>query len=147
MKKAGILILATLALAACSKENKTNTMDKAQLNAASQEDLPPLKMEDVKEGIGMAVQNNMKIAVHYIGKLSDGTQFDSSRDRGNPFIFTVGIGMVIPGWDQGIVGMKPGGVRKLTIPPHLAYGAQQIGKLIPPNSTLEFEVELLEIFQ
>ena len=83
--------------------------------------------------------------MHYVGTLTDGTKFDSSRDRGQGFDFKLGAGQVIKGWDQGVAGMKVGGVRKLTIPPELGYGARGYPPVIPPNSTLVFEVELLDV--
>ena len=83
--------------------------------------------------------------MHYTGWLEDGTKFDSSLDRGRPFEFTLGVGNVIKGWDQGVVGMKINGKRKLTIPPELGYGTRGAGNAVPPNATLIFEVELLAI--
>ncbi|MEZ4156452.1 MAG: FKBP-type peptidyl-prolyl cis-trans isomerase [Candidatus Paceibacterota bacterium] len=102
------------------------------------------KIEDVKVGEGVEAVKGSEITVHYVGTLDDGTKFDSSRDRGNPFSFVLGSGMVIQGWEQGFEGMKVGGVRKLTIPPYMGYGDRAIGS-IPPNSTLHFEVELLGV--
>jgi peptidylprolyl isomerase len=99
--------------------------------------------KDVKVGTGDEVKMGDRIAVHYTGTLTDGTKFDSSRDRGQPFEFTVGTG-VIDGWNQGIVGMKKGGRRTLVIPPSLGYGASGKGK-IPPNATLNFDIEVVEI--
>lgn len=104
-----------------------------------------LKIEDVKIGTGDTAVKGALISVHYVGTLMDGKKFDSSRDRGEPFVFPLGQGMVIQGWEQGFEGMKVGGVRKLTIPPELGYGEAGAGKIIPPNATLQFEVELLGV--
>jgi FKBP-type peptidyl-prolyl cis-trans isomerase FkpA len=104
-----------------------------------------LKIEDIREGTGKEAKTGDAVAVHYVGTLTDGKKFDSSRDRGSPFSFRLGAGQVIRGWDQGVPGMKVGGVRKLTIPPDMAYGARGFPPVIPPNSTLVFEVELVEI--
>jgi FKBP-type peptidyl-prolyl cis-trans isomerase len=103
-----------------------------------------LKIEDVKEGEGDGVQEGDTVSVHYKGTLLDGTVFDSSYERGEPFEFTVGEGSVIQGWEEGLIGMRVGGIRKLTIPPELGYGDREAGD-IPANSTLIFEIELLEI--
>jgi len=104
-----------------------------------------LKIEDIKVGDGAEAKSGQKVTVHYVGTLTDGKKFDSSRDRGKPFQFSLGAGQVIKGWDQGVAGMKIGGLRKLTIPPHLAYGERGFTTLIPPNSTLVFEVELVSV--
>jgi FKBP-type peptidyl-prolyl cis-trans isomerase len=104
-----------------------------------------LKKEDQKVGTGPACKSGDKVRVHYTGTLMNGTKFDSSRDRNEPFEFTLGQGMVIKGWDEGVVGMKKGGKRKLTIPADKAYGASGHPPTIPPNSALIFEVELVEI--
>lgn len=104
-----------------------------------------LAYEDLKPGAGMEVGPGQTAVVHYVGTLEDGTQFDSSRDRGKPFLFRVGAGQVIRGWDEGVVGMREGQVRRLRIPPDLAYGVHGAPPKIPPNATLWFEVELLEV--
>ncbi len=104
-----------------------------------------LKIEVLKEGTGILADNNNTVTVHYTGYLEDGTKFDSSLDRGEPFSFVSGTGLVIQGWEQGVLGMQVGEKRKLTITPELAYGAAGAGGVIPPNATLIFEVELLEI--
>jgi len=104
-----------------------------------------LKYQDTVEGTGAVAAAGQTAVVHYTGWLTDGTKFDSSKDRNQPFSFSLGKGMVIRGWDEGVVGMKIGGTRKLTIPPQLGYGAAGAGGVIPPNATLVFEVELLEL--
>ncbi|RKG93805.1 FKBP-type peptidyl-prolyl cis-trans isomerase [Corallococcus terminator] len=104
-----------------------------------------LGIEDVKVGTGAEATAGKKVTVHYVGTLTNGTKFDSSRDRGQGFSFSLGAGQVIQGWDQGVAGMKIGGIRKLTIPPDLGYGARGAAGVIPPNATLLFEVELLEV--
>jgi FKBP-type peptidyl-prolyl cis-trans isomerase len=97
------------------------------------------------EGKGPAAKTGDRVEVHYTGTLLDGTKFDSSLDRGQPFQFVLGGGMVIKGWDQGVVGMKKGGKRKLTIPSSLGYGKRGSPPKIPPDATLVFEIELLRI--
>jgi FKBP-type peptidyl-prolyl cis-trans isomerase FkpA len=104
-----------------------------------------LAIETVKEGTGAEAKAGVSVTVHYVGTLTSGKKFDSSRDRAEGFSFRLGAGDVIKGWDEGVAGMKVGGVRKLTIPPELAYGARGYPPVIPPNSTLLFEVELLEV--
>jgi FKBP-type peptidyl-prolyl cis-trans isomerase FkpA len=104
-----------------------------------------LQIEDMKVGDGAEATSGKKVTVHYVGTLTNGTKFDSSRDRGKGFAFELGRGQVIKGWDQGVAGMKVGGLRKLTIPPELAYGDRGFPGAIPPRSTLVFEVELLSV--
>ena len=104
-----------------------------------------LQYTDTAEGDGEAAQAGNNVSVHYTGWLTDGTKFDSSVDRNQPFQFPLGAGRVIAGWDEGVCGMKVGGKRKLTIPSDLGYGPTGAGGVIPPNATLVFEVELLEI--
>lgn len=104
-----------------------------------------LQYEDVKVGTGEPAESGKTVTVHYTGWLTNGTKFDSSKDRGQPFDFPLGGGRVIKGWDEGVKGMKVGGVRKLTIPPQLGYGARGARGVIPPNATLVFDVELLKV--
>ncbi len=104
-----------------------------------------LKYVDLKVGKGPLPQQGQTVTVHYVGKLLDGTKFDSSRDRGTPFSFPLGEGQVIAGWDEGVKTMHVGGLRRLIIPAKLGYGEQGAGDKIPPNATLVFEVELLSI--
>jgi FKBP-type peptidyl-prolyl cis-trans isomerase len=104
-----------------------------------------LVIEDIRVGNGAEATAGQNVSVHYTGTLTNGTKFDSSHDRGQPFKFKLGGGQVIKGWDQGVAGMKIGGLRKLTIPPHLGYGARGAGDKIGPNATLVFEVELLAL--
>lgn len=104
-----------------------------------------LKVEDVKVGTGTLAEAGKSVTVHYTGTLMDGTKFDSSKDRNQPFSFTLGVGQVIKGWDQGVAGMKVGGFRKLTIPSQMAYGERGAGNVIPPGATLKFDVELLDV--
>jgi len=106
---------------------------------------PGLKIETLQEGTGKQIQNGETAVVHYTGKLEDGTVFDSSLTKGTPFSFVLGAGQVIKGWDLGVLGMKVGEKRKLTIASDLAYGDAGAGGVIPPKATLIFEVELLEI--
>ena len=109
------------------------------------EKLTELHINDVKVGTGKAVVKGALISVHYRGTLADGSEFDSSHQRGKPFQCVIGVRRVIQGWDKGLMGMKEGGVRHLQVPSHLAYGERQIGPFIAPHSDLYFEIELLEV--
>ncbi len=110
----------------------------------SQESQVGVKVNDVSAGTGPLAESGDVLTVNYVGNLEDGKVFDSSIDRGVPFSFTLGVGQVISGWDEGVAGMRAGGKRVLTVPPEYAYGEQGVGP-IPPNSTLIFQVELLKV--
>jgi len=134
-----------------TKESNVKTAEqkaekiKEQVNNNEEKNMD-LKIETTQEGTGeQEVKNGDTISVHYIGKLEDGTKFDSSVDRGEPFEFTIGQGQVIEGWEKGLLGMKVGEKRTLTIPSDMGYGAQGAGGVIPPNATLIFDVELMAI--
>lgn len=109
------------------------------------QDIQDLKIVDVKVGTGAKAKPGELVRVHYTGWLEDGTKFDSSVDRNEPFEFPLGAGYVIQGWDRGVAGMKVGGVRRLFIPSQLAYGDRGAGSVIPPNATLIFEIQLLGV--
>lgn len=139
-----LLLSATLATTACSGETKPAP--------PGSDKITKLEITDVKVGSGAEATAGMKVSVHYTGWLYNesmpnhhGTRFDSSRDRGTPFEFTLGAGQVIRGWDQGVAGMKVGGQRTLVIPSSLGYGARGAGGAIPPNAALVFDVELLGV--
>lgn len=123
----------------------TEIVQNSPTSKSMEKDVTELKIEDLVVGTGAEAVAGKTISVHYTGTLTDGTKFDSSKDRGQPFEFTLGSGQVIEGWDKGFAGMKVGGKRKLIIPSSMGYGAQGAGGVIPPNATLIFEVELLEV--
>ena len=141
MKNIYTLVLALVVVATGCSQSDAPKQDQPKPGATVTE----LKIEDSKIGTGAEAVTGKSVTVHYTGWLTDGTKFDSSKDRGQPFSFQLGGGQVIKGWDQGVAGMKVGGVRKLTIPASLGYGARGAGGVIPPNATLVFEVELLGV--
>lgn len=131
---------------ASSRQGESQEAEEEIISNAQEKTMPELGVEDIKVGEGVEAKSGDIINVHYTGTLADGTKFDSSLDSGKPFTFQLGAGRVIQGWDLGVQGMRVGGVRKLTIPSELAYGAAGAGGgIIPPNATLIFQVELLEI--
>lgn len=133
------LIIAGALIASCGSSKETTKGEDSMIKTAS-----GLQYIDIEEGTGSSPAKGQTCVVHYHGTLLDGTVFDSSKERGQPFEFQIGEGRVIKGWDEGVMTMKIGGKRKLVVPPDLAYGPRQMGK-IPANSTLVFEVELLDI--
>ncbi|HEX2173676.1 MAG TPA: FKBP-type peptidyl-prolyl cis-trans isomerase [Dehalococcoidia bacterium] len=135
--------MATMSRAAVAFDATSTPRRKAQ---RSMETTPSgLQYEDLVPGTGASPLRGQTAVVHYTGWLTDGTKFDSSVDRGQPFSFRVGVGQVIAGWDEGVSTMQVGGKRKLTIPAELGYGARGAGNVIPPGATLVFEVELLDV--
>lgn len=136
------------AIADVTNENTliaSNTMTEETAGGETVTTPSGLKYIDIKEGTGATPTRGQTVTVHYTGTLENGKKFDSSRDRKRPFDFTIGVGQVIKGWDEGVGTMKVGGRRQLIIPPELGYGARGAGGVIPPNATLIFDVELLEV--
>ena len=135
----GAAVVAVM-VAACSQSQAPSGGGGQEITTAS-----GLTYQDARVGTGAEAKAGQNVSVHYTGWLTNGTKFDSSLDRGRPFSFPLGGGRVIKGWDEGVVGMKVGGKRKLTIPPEKAYGERGAGSVIPPGATLVFEVELLAV--
>ncbi len=141
----GLVILAVFFYFIFGSKSKPNNSINEVATEKTETKIPDnLEIKDTLEGAGPEVKSGDTILIHYEGRLTDKTKFDSSYDRGEPFQTIIGVGQVIPGWDIGVVGMKVGGKRTLSIPPELGYGTQQNGD-IPANSTLIFDVELIEI--
>jgi len=145
-----IVLLAVMSMVACRGGSSDSGFDEGPPMADT--GIKELQKQDVKVGDGAEARKGRVVRVHYTGWLYDasvpnkrGQKFDSSKDSNQPFDFTLGAQEVIPGWDEGVAGMKVGGTRILTIPPAMAYGARGAGGVIPPNATLVFEVELLEV--
>lgn len=150
MKKFTLLFLSLSLLTACQSAavestSQPDTVTQETENTSLNPESMQLVTEDITPGTGETAKAGDLVSVHYTGTLTDGTKFDSSKDRGTPFNFTLGAGQVIEGWDKGVAGMKVGGVRKLTIPSSMGYGNQGVPGVIPGGATLIFEVELLEI--
>lgn len=141
------LFITAVAIAACSDKDAKPASDAKPAAAMESAVTTPsgLSYVDIAAGTGPQPTQGKPVKVHYTGWLENGTKFDSSVDRGEPFVFTVGVGEVIPGWDEGVMSMKTGGKRRLIVPPHLGYGGAGAGGVIPPNATLIFEVELLDV--
>jgi peptidylprolyl isomerase len=133
-------------LAAVSGQAQNDNSSPTKVEGKGKSTSSGLQYWDLKEGTGTTASTGKTVSVHYTGWLAkDGKKFDSSVDRGQPFMFQLGAGQVIKGWDEGVAGMKIGGKRQLRIPPELGYGARGAGGVIPPNATLIFDVELLGV--
>lgn len=140
------IVAVLVMISACEKKTDTEATPSAGTGASTaMTNVTQMKIEDIKVGTGKEAVAKKQISVHYTGTLTNGKKFDSSLDRNQPFSFTLGVGQVIRGWDEGFAGMKVGGKRKLTIPSQMAYGERGAGDVIPPNSTLIFDVELLDV--
>lgn len=140
MKKNGMLIAFIIFIALFADQSFA-----AQKAAKTVTTPSGLQYIDIVVGKGASPVPGKQVTVHYTGTLKNGKKFDSSVDRNEPFTFIIGVGQVIPGWDEGVMSMRVGGKRKLIIPPNLGYGAQGAGGVIPPNATLLFDVELLDV--
>jgi FKBP-type peptidyl-prolyl cis-trans isomerase FkpA len=145
----GVLVVVTVGLAIVLNrpQAKSNSQAAATSNQQTNTQGGSMQLEKTDEVVGTGAEATVgkTVSVNYVGTLTNGTKFDSSYDRNQPFEFKLGSGQVIQGWDEGVAGMKVGGKRKLVIPPDLGYGAQGAGSTIPPNSTLVFEIELLDV--
>ncbi|MBI1859593.1 MAG: FKBP-type peptidyl-prolyl cis-trans isomerase [Deltaproteobacteria bacterium] len=140
-----ILAILSSAQVEAAKKKPAKAGKKSEATVDNSKTAGGLKLEDVKAGTGPEAVSGKEVTVHYTGKLTDGKKFDSSLDRKQPFKFILGAGQVISGWDKGVAGMKVGGKRKLTIPPDMGYGKNGVPGVIPPDSTLVFDVELLAV--
>ena len=143
-----LLLTVSIALFAQKKPAKTAAKKADGPTAVSGKPITTasgLQYWEIKKGTGKLAQAGKTVSVHYTGWLTDGKEFDSSRDAGEPIQFQLGVGQVIKGWDEGVAGMKVGGKRQLRIPPELGYGARGAGSAIPPNATLVFDVELMDV--
>lgn len=137
-------VLAMTAFVGCTKCSK-DKQGEDPISNLKEDEVKELRIVDSQVGSGAEAVAGKAVTVHYTGTLFNGTKFDSSVDRGQPFTFNLGAGQVIQGWDMGVAGMKVGGKRKLIIPPHLGYGERGAGGVIPPNAVLVFDVELLGV--